>query len=289
MEGTEEKRQKLTEMMDRLAGQDIMVAFSGGVDSSLLLKAACDSAGRTGKKVYAVTIQTALHPMEDMEVAGRVAKEMGAVHVILSVDELADAGIEDNPVDRCYRCKKLLFQKMKQKAQELGIPVILEGTNADDLTVYRPGIRAIRELDITSPLALLGITKEEVRKLAGEYGISVSNRPSAPCLATRFPYGTRLCMDNMKQVDQGETYLRSLGLYNVRIRVHGEVARIEVDDKDMPVVLSHRKALVSRLEALGFPYVTLDLKGFRSGSMDTGLNMETAGADNGSPAPSLGG
>lgn len=278
MEGTEEKRQKLTEMMDRLAGQDIMVAFSGGVDSSLLLKAACDSAGRTGKKVYAVTIQTALHPMEDMEVAGRVAKEMGAVHVILSVDELADAGIEDNPVDRCYRCKKLLFQKMKQKAQELCVPVILEGTNADDLTVYRPGIRAIRELGITSPLALLGITKAEVRQLAGEYGISVSNRPSAPCLATRFPYGTRLCMDKMKQVDQGEAYLRSLGLYNVRIRVHGEVARIEVDDKDMPVVLPHRKELVSRLEALGFLYVTLDLKGFRSGSMDTGLSMDTAGA-----------
>lgn len=111
MEGTEEKRQKLTEMMDKLAGEDIMVAFSGGVDSSLLLKAACDSAGRTGKKVYAVTIQTALHPTEDIEVAGRVAKEMGAVHVILSVDELAEAGIEDNPVDRCYRCKKLLFRK----------------------------------------------------------------------------------------------------------------------------------------------------------------------------------
>ena len=263
MEGTEEKRQKLAEMMDKLAGEDIMVAFSGGVDSSLLLKAACDSAGRTGKKVYAVTIQTALHPTEDIEVAGRVAKEMGA-------------GIEDNPVDRCYRCKKLLFQKMKKKAQELGVPVIVEGTNADDLTVYRPGIRAIRELGITSPLALLGITKEEVRKFAGEYGISVSNRPSAPCLATRFPYGTRLNMDKMKQVDQGEAYLRSLGLYNVRIRVHGEVARIEVDEKDMPAVLAHRKDLVSRLEALGFLYVTLDLKGFRSGSMDTGLNAETA-------------
>ena len=107
--------------------------------------------------------------------------------------------IEDNPVDRCYRCKKLLFQKMKKKAQELGVPVIVEGTNADDLTVYRPGIRAIRELGITSPLALLGITKEEVRKFAGEYGISVSNRPSAPCLATRFPYGTRLNIDVYKR------------------------------------------------------------------------------------------
>lgn len=277
MERTEEKRQKLTEMMDRLAGEDIMVAFSGGVDSSLLLKAACDSAGRTGKKVYAVTIQTSLHPAEDLGVAERVAKEMGAVHVILSADELADAGIEDNPVDRCYRCKKLLFQKMKQKAEELGVPVVLEGTNADDLTVYRPGIRAIRDLGITSPLALLGITKEEVRRFAEDSGISVSNRPSAPCLATRFPYGTRLSMDKMKQVDQGEACLRSLGLYNVRIRVHGDVARIEVDDGDMPVILSHRKELVSRLEALGFLYVTLDLKGFRSGSMDTGLHTDTVG------------
>ena len=200
MEGTEEKRQKLAEMMDKLAGEDIMVAFSGGVDSSLLLKAACDSAGRTGKKVYAVTIQTALHPTEDIEVAGRVAKEMGAVHVILSVDELAEAGIEDNPVTIFGQQIGDLTPK---KAQELGVPVIVEGTNADDLTVYRPGIRAIRELGITSPLALLGITKEEVRKFAGEYGISVSNRPSAPCLATRFPYGTRLNMDKMKQVDQG--------------------------------------------------------------------------------------
>lgn len=279
MERTEEKKQKLAEMMEKLAGEDIMVAFSGGVDSSLLLKAACESAGRTGKKVYAVTIQTALHPMEDVGVAERVAEEMGAVHLVLFADELADAGIENNPTDRCYRCKKLLFQKMKQKAEELGVSVILEGTNADDLTVYRPGIRAVRELGITSPLALLDITKEEVRRLAKEAGISVSDRPSAPCLATRFPYGTRLSPDKMKQVDQGETYLRSLGLYNVRIRVHGEVARIEVDDGDMTAVLRHRKELVSRLEELGFPYVTLDLKGFRSGSMDIGIRKDTAEAD----------
>ena len=146
MEGTEEKRQKLAEMMDKLAGEDIMVAFSGGVDSSLLLKAACDSAGRTGKKVYAVTIQTALHPTEDIEVAGRVAKEMGAVHVILSVDELAEAGIEDNPVDRCYRCKKLLFQKMKKKAQELGVPVLCFGLRTDFLTHMFPGSMRLMEL-----------------------------------------------------------------------------------------------------------------------------------------------
>ena len=115
--------------MDKLAAEDIMVAFSGGVDSSLLLKAACDSAGKTGKKVYAATVQTQLHPSGDMEVAKRVAGEMGASHIVLEIDELAEAGIGNNPTDRCYRCKKFLFQKMKQEAQKLGVPVIVEGTN----------------------------------------------------------------------------------------------------------------------------------------------------------------
>lgn len=273
MESTGKKKEELCALMDKLAAEDIMVAFSGGVDSSLLLKAACDSAGKTGKKVYAATVQTQLHPSGDMEVAQRVAGEMGASHIVLEIDELAEAGIGNNPTDRCYRCKKFLFQKMKQEAQKLGVPVIVEGTNEDDLHVYRPGIRAIRELGIASPLAELGITKAQVREIAADYGISVSERPSAPCLATRFPYGTLLDMAEMEKVDEGEGYLKSLGLYNVRIRVHGEVARIEVDEKDMAAVMEHRVEIVTALENLGFVYVTLDLKGFRSGSMDVGLNV----------------
>ena len=264
MEPTGKKKEELCALMDKLAAEDIMVAFSGGVDSSLLLKAACDSAGKTGKKVYAATVQTQLHPSGDMEVAKRVAVE---------IDELAEAGIGNNPTDRCYRCKKFLFQKMKQEAQKLGVPVIVEGTNEDDLHVYRPGIRAIRELGIASPLAELGITKAQVREIAADYGISVSERPSAPCLATRFPYGTQLDMAEMEKVDEGESYLKSLGLYNVRIRIHGKVARIEVDEKDMAAVMEHRMEIVTALENLGFVYVTLDLKGFRSGSMDVGLSV----------------
>ena len=133
MESTGKKKEELCALMDKLAAEDIMVAFSGGVDSSLLLKAACDSAGKTGKKVYAATVQTQLHPSGDMEVAKRVAGEMGASHIVLEIDELAEAGIGNNPTDRCYRCKKFLFQKMKQEAQKLGVPVIVEGTNEDDL------------------------------------------------------------------------------------------------------------------------------------------------------------
>ena len=273
MEPTGKKKEELCALMDKLAAEDIMVAFSGGVDSSLLLKAACDSAGKTGKKVYAATVQTQLHPSGDMEVAKRVAGEMGASHIVLEIDELAEAGIGNNPTDRCYRCKKFLFQKMKQEAQKLGVPVIVEGTNEDDLHVYRPGIRAIRELGIASPLAELGITKAQVREIAADYGISVSERPSAPCLATRFPYGTQLDMAEMEKVDEGESYLKSLGLCNVRIRIHGKVARIEVDEKDMAAVMEHRMEIVTALENLGFVYVTLDLKGFRSGSMDVGLSV----------------
>lgn len=271
MEQTMEKKEELCALMDELAETDLMVAFSGGVDSSLLLKAACDSAKKTGKTVYAATVHTRLHPAGDMEVAKRVAGEMGAVHIVLPIDELEEAGIRDNPVDRCYLCKKFLFQKMKREAQKLGVPILLEGTNEDDLHVYRPGIRAIRELGITSPLAALGITKNQVREMAATYGISVSERPSAPCLATRFPYGTRLDIAVMKKVDEGEGFLKNLGLYNVRIRVHGNVARIEVDEGDMPVLTAHRQEIVKTLEALGFVYVTLDLKGFRSGSMDVGI------------------
>ena len=188
----EQKRRKLLEKIDDLSNENIVLAFSGGVDSSLLLKICCDSAKKSGKKVYAITVHTELHPMKDIEIATKVAKEAGAEHMIVRIDELQDAGIRYNPTDRCYRCKKLLFSRLKEKAGELGAKIIVEGTNEDDLHVYRPGIRALQELEILSPLAECGFTKREVRKLAEEYGVSVANRPSTPCMATRFPYGAKL-------------------------------------------------------------------------------------------------
>ena len=256
----------------------VMVAFSGGVDSSLLLAAACRAEAVTCKaagkrKVYAATVHTSLHPVQDADVAARVASELGASHLVMEIDELKEADIADNPPDRCYRCKKFLFTRLQQEAEALGISVILEGSNADDTKAYRPGLRAVQELGIKSPLLELGFTKREVRALAEEYGISVADRPSAPCLATRFPYGTRLSRERMRQVDEGEQFLRALGFYNVRIRAHGDTARIEVDRKDMGKLLERAEEVAQKIRGLGFSYVTLDLEGFRSGSMDINLSV----------------
>lgn len=273
MKEWEEKVNLLKSLVEDAAKHNLIVAFSGGVDSSLLLRLAVESAARTGSKVYAVTVHTMLHPVSDLETASRAASEMGAEHVVLHMDELREADIGDNPPDRCYRCKKRLFLKMKEKAAELGAQTILEGTNEDDLHVYRPGIKALRELSIESPLAQAGFTKQEVRRLAEQYGMSASNRPSAPCLATRFPYGVSLSYKELRRVEEGERYLKDFGLYNVRLRIHGDVARIEADAAQMPVILEHRQSIAAFLKKLGYPYVTLDLEGFRSGSMDETLAM----------------
>ncbi len=267
----EEKAAALVRQMESYTMEDVMVAFSGGVDSSLILKVACETAKKNGTIVYAATMRTKLHPAQEIEHAKGVAEEIGAEHIVIPVDELMEAGIGDNPVDRCYRCKKHLFQKMLTQAQTFRITHILEGTNEDDLHVYRPGLKALKELGIISPLADAGFTKAEVRSLAEKYGISVSNRPSMPCLATRFPYGTRLSYEELEKVEKGETFLKKLGVYNVRLRIHGDTARIEVDAADFPVILAHRAEITACIKELGYSYITLDLEGFRSGSMDIGL------------------
>ncbi len=264
----EGKKENFLSKMRGYAGQDVMVAFSGGVDSSLILKTACDMAQEKGTRVYAVTMQTMLHPVGEIEEAKRICREMNVGHIVIVIDELKEAGIMDNPPERCYLCKKHLFTRIKEKAAELGIGIILEGTNEDDLHVYRPGIRALGELQISSPLAEAHLSKEEVRKLASEYGIGTASKPSMPCLATRFPYGTALSYKDMERVEQGEAYLRSLGFHNVRIRVHGTIARVEVDGDALVEAVKRKDEIISCLKGLGYVYVTLDLEGFRSGSMD---------------------
>lgn len=268
----EEKCEILFRILDKLTKENTAVAFSGGVDSSLLLKLLCIKAKSRGTLVYAIAAHTELHPSGDLEIAKRVAEESGAAFTVLKLQELKEADIVNNPVDRCYRCKKLLFKEIKRKAEELGAKILIEGTNLDDTKVYRPGLKAIEELGIKSPLKDAGFTKKEIRKLAATYDISVADRPSTPCLATRFPYGAVLSLEKMKKVEQGEAFLRELGLYNVRLRVHGETARIEVDEKDMPKLLESRKEVVEFLKGLGYWYITLDMEGFRSGSMDIGID-----------------
>lgn len=270
------KKEQLLLKINEYAGQNVIVAFSGGVDSTLLLKIACDMAKKEGTKVYAVSIQTRLHPMGEMEEAKKTCQELEAEHVVISIDELKEAGIMNNPVNRCYLCKKFLFSKIKDFASKLEISRILEGTNEDDLHVYRPGIKALKELGIKSPLAEAGLTKAEVRNLASEYGLKTASKPSAPCLATRFPYGTELAYEDMERVERGEAYLKSFGLYNVRIRAYGKTARIEVDVASFAEVLAHKQDIITYLKELGFIYITLDLEGFRSGSMDVEINVSEA-------------
>lgn len=264
-----DKKEKLLGFMEEIMREDACIAFSGGVDSSLLLVLADEAARSSQKKLYAITMDTVLHPKADLEVARQVLKNTRAEHVILREDELEDPAILNNPVNRCYLCKKRLYQKMKDFAKSRQISVVMEGTNQDDLKEYRPGLQAIRELGIVSPLAECGFTKEEVRKMAEEYKISVSQRPSTPCLATRLPYNTRIQMDVLKKIEEGETYLRKAGFGNVRMRVHGDTVRLELDKESFPLVLNQREEIVEKIKReLGFRYVVLDLEGFRSGSMD---------------------
>ena len=262
---------RLEDCMARYAGEDVCLAFSGGVDSSLLLKAAVTAASATGKRVFAVTFDSRLHPSCDLEIAGRVAAELGGIHHVISVNELEQEAIRDNPVNRCYLCKKHLFETQRAFAEARGIRYILDGTNEDDMHVYRPGIRALKELGIISPLADLHITKAQVKALAASYGISVASRPSTPCMATRIPYNTRIDYDSLERIGRGEAYLRSVVSGNVRLRLHGAIARIEVDSVSMGAILERRLEIVARLKELGFAYITLDLEGFRSGSMDLGI------------------
>ncbi len=268
MDSYHKKKERLYNTIENLTKKDIIVAFSGGVDSSLLLKLVSEKAKNQKVRVYAVTVQTKLHPVGDLEIAKKVAAETGTIHKILQVDELDEAGISDNPVNRCYLCKKYIFTQLVDYAKTLDITTIVEGTNADDLKVYRPGIQAIRELNVNSPLADSDFTKEDVRKMAKEYKITVADRPSTPCMATRFPYNTKLSYDAMRQIEKGEIYIRELGFYNVRIRLHKDIARIEVDKSDINRLMEQSEVVIHYLKELGFTYITIDLDGFRSGSMD---------------------
>ncbi len=268
------KAENLKKLMISYVQEDVAVAFSGGADSGLILKMACEAAEQTGHMVYGIFLQTMLHPAKEAERAEEIADEIGAVFKLLKVDELRGADIGYNPQDRCYRCKKYLFQSILREAKKLHAGIVMEGTNQDDLKVYRPGIRAVEELGIASPLAEAGFTKAEVRRLAAEYGLSVSDKPASPCLATRFPYGTKLSAEAMRKVEQGESMLKEQGFYNVRIRVHGEIARIEVDSRDLAELVERRAVVTECLKKLGYTYVTVDLEGFRSGSMDVNINAE---------------
>ncbi len=242
-----------------------LVAFSGGVDSSVLAALAFRA---LGERALAVTADAPTLAPGELECAKEVAKEIGIKHIVIFYDELEEPEFAKNPVDRCYYCKKGLIRELKKMAQQNGINTIIEGTNYSDLKGHRPGHRAVAEGDIYNPYIEFGVTKEEIRGMARKLGLSVADKPSMACLSSRFPYGQAITHEALKRVGEAETYLRKMGFEVVRVRDHGGIARIEILPDEMPRFLEMRDALAAQLKRLGFSYVTLDVLGFRSGSMD---------------------
>jgi uncharacterized protein len=220
--------------------------------------------------VHAVTLVTPFSSANETALAEKLAKEIGAAHAVIRMDDMPDA-VLDNPPDRCYHCKKEIFRAIQAYAAENGLKWTLDGTHADDLTVYRPGLRAIKELGVRSPLAELGFHKEDVRAVAAELGLAVAEKPAAPCLATRVPYGTRIGLDLLPRIDAVEVAVKSLGVAVVRARVHGDTIRLEIPPDDFTRVIDKREFLLGAVKEAGFDRLTLDLAGYKSGSFDKRL------------------
>lgn len=267
---------ELLSKYERLRGiissfKSAIVAYSGGVDSTLLLKVSFDL---LGDRVLAVTARSESFPEREVEEAERLASLIGCRHIIIRTQELEVPGFSSNPPHRCYLCKRELFEKLKDLAAKESVEVILEGSNADDTKDYRPGRMAVKEAGVRSPLEEAGITKEEVRALSRALGLPNWSRPSFACLASRFPYNTEITVSSLRQVQRAEEYLRELGFEVFRVRHHGTVARIELGEKDMRRLWegSLFQDVVRGIKATGYKYVALDLEGYRTGSMNETLD-----------------
>ncbi len=259
----------------------VAVALSGGVDSSTLLAAATRALPHD--RVTALTVSSIGHPAADAQAAAAVAELLGVRHRHIEADTLALEPVRMNHRDRCYHCKLDLFTRMLELVDEERLGVLVEGTNRDDLGGYRPGLAAIRELAVASPLAELGLGKDDVRAVARVLELPVCERPSSACLLTRLPYGVEITPQRLQQIDQAEQELRRHGVNQVRLRDHGDVARIEVETGDLPLVLEARRAIATTLQELGWKHVTLDLQGYREGSYDE--VRQAAPAQDGDPEP----
>jgi pyridinium-3,5-biscarboxylic acid mononucleotide sulfurtransferase len=260
---SEEKLQQLQQLLKNL--KSCAIAYSGGMDSTFLCKVAFDV---LGNKALAVTATSSTYPKRELEEAKQYAQEIGIPHLVIHSEELDIPGFSDNPPERCYHCKKELFQKILQIAQDHHLNTVLDGSNADDVRDYRPGARARNELRVRSPLKEIGLTKQEIRQLSTQLQLKSSKKPAFACLASRFPYGTKITKERLRQVEIAEEYLFSLGLTQCRVRYHEHIARIEVPIDDIPIILSHSPDIIKRLKTLGFTYITLDLEGYRTGSLN---------------------
>ncbi|NQS75151.1 MAG: ATP-dependent sacrificial sulfur transferase LarE [Peptococcaceae bacterium] len=243
----------------------VLVAFSGGVDSTLLLKVAQDI---LANQVLAVTAVSAVNPPGEVDEAGKLAEAIGAGHVIINTGDLESMAFKGNPPDRCYICKKEIYTALLKLAEERGIRQVIDGVNADDGAFHRPGLRAGEELGVLSPLQEAGLTKQEIYILSRRFALPTAHKPASPCLATRFPYGVEITPRGLAMVYQAEEYLKSLGIDQVRVRHHGDLARIEISPACFELLMTGSREVVARLKEIGYTYTALDLQGFRSGSMD---------------------
>jgi uncharacterized protein len=245
--------------------ESVLVAYSGGVDSTLLLKIAHDT---LKNNAVAVTANSPLYPNSELIEAKKITKSFGIKHIIITSDELKIPNFAKNPKNRCYLCKKALFSELKNIAKKYDIKHILDGSNATDTSDFRPGIEAAKEFGVRSPLKEVGLTKEEIRRLSKNLGLPTYNKPAKACLASRFPYGDKITYQALKMVEKAEEFIQSLGIHQVRVRHHQNICRIEVTKEDMHICFSNKDKIVKKLKTLGYNYITLDLEGYRTGSMN---------------------
>jgi uncharacterized protein len=270
LDTVQEKNEKLGSILREMG--NVLIAYSGGVDSAFLAARAYEE---LGDRMLAVTAASETFPKREFDEALALAKEIGFPHFAIEIKEFDNEDFVKNDPNRCYFCRKGLHERLVFLAQEKGYPYILDGTNASDVGDYRPGMKALREKGVRSPLKEAELTKDEIRALSKEMDLRTWSKPSFACLSSRIPYGTKITEKAINQLDLAENFLlKDVGLTQVRVRHHDKIARLEVDAEDIEKVIAYREKIDQKLKELGFSYVTLDLKGYRTGSMNEVLKVK---------------
>ncbi|PFN99398.1 TIGR00268 family protein [Bacillus sp. AFS076308] len=258
---------KYEKLLESLKGFNrVAVAFSGGVDSTFLLKAAVEALG--AKNVLAVTSDAETYPERELKEAMSLAKEIGCEHLVIHTSELNIPGYAENPINRCYFCKQELFTNLIPVAQERGFDQVIFGAIADDLSDYRPGFKAAKEKGVRAPLQDVELTKADIRALSYQMNLRTWDKPSFACLSSRIPYGEKITQEKLTMIDKAEQFLMDLGFRQVRVRQHEKLARIEVVPQDIQKLAGFNEMIVSKLKSIGYMYITIDLQGYRSGSLN---------------------